>query len=73
MEGQYNVLTALIVCEGDVSISGWEFKIRGYIANFCRHIFASTYLDLSALIGRPDCNHEIIPYYVTRDTTIKLY
>ena len=49
VEGQYNVHSALIVRQGNVPVGGWKFEIRGYIANFCRHIFASMNLDLSAL------------------------
>ena len=63
VEGQYDVLIPFIVCEGNVPIGGWEFKIRSYITNFCRHIFASMRLDLSALRGRPDWNQKIIPHY----------
>ena len=49
VEGQYNVLLALIVRQANIPVGGWKFEIRGYIANFCRHIFASMNLDLSAL------------------------
>ena len=63
VEGQYNVHSALIVRQGNVPVGGWKFEIRGYIANFCRHIFASMHLDLSALLGRPDRHQQIIPHY----------
>ncbi|MEC8910402.1 MAG: hypothetical protein VYC44_05365, partial [Chloroflexota bacterium] len=59
---------ALIVRQGNVPVGGWKFEIRGYIANFCRHIFASMNLDLSALLGRPDRNQQIIPHYGLGDT-----
>ena len=49
VEGQYNGHSALIVRQGNVPVGGWKFEIRGYIANFGRHIFASTNLDLSVL------------------------
>ena len=68
VEGQYNIFIALSIRQGNVPIGGWEFEIRGYIANFCRHISASMYLDLSALSGRPDWNYEIIPHYGILDT-----
>ena len=62
VEGKDNDLVALVVRQGNVPIGGWKFEIRGYIANFCRHIFASTNLDLDALLGRPDWNLQIIPH-----------
>lgn len=68
VEGQYNGHSALIVRQGNVPVGGWKFEIRGYIANFCRHIFASMHLDLSALLGRPDRNQQIIPHYGLGDT-----
>ena len=62
VEGQYNVLLAFIVRQGNIPVGGWKFEIRGYIANFCRHLFASMNLDLSVLLGRSDWNFQIIPY-----------
>ncbi len=62
MEGKDNYLVAFVVRQGNVPIGGWKFEIRGYIANFCRHLFASMNLDLSVLLGRSDWNFQIIPY-----------
>ena len=49
VERQYDVLFTLVVRQGHISVRGWKFEIRGYIANFGRHIFASMNLDLSEL------------------------
>jgi len=51
VEGEYYVLLALVVRQGNVPVSGRKFEIRGYIANFCRHIFASNNLDLGLRIA----------------------
>ena len=39
VEGKHHRLFPTILTEGDLSmVRRWQFEIRGYIANFCRHI-----------------------------------
>ncbi len=38
VEGKNDYLVALIIAKRNVPIGGRELEIRGYIANFCRHI-----------------------------------
>ena len=38
VEGKNDCFVTLVIAKGNVPIGGRKFKIRGYIANFCRHI-----------------------------------
>lgn len=39
VEGQHHCFLATILAEGYLSVLGrWQLEIRGYVANFCRHI-----------------------------------